>query len=392
MFNIRMLNNVSAEGLKRLPADKYTVADDIEAPQGILLRSFKMHDMEFGPELEAVARAGAGVNNIPIDRLAEIGVPVFNAPGANANAVKELVIGGMLMAARNLAAAWEYTQQLEGEGDALSKQVEAGKKQFVGYELPGRTLGVIGLGAIGVKVANAALGLGMKVIGFDAKISVERAWQLQSGVEQARSLDDLLSRSDMVTLHVPLMDATQGLINAEGISRMPQGAVLLNFARDPIVDEEALIASLDNGHLGAYVTDFPNRKVLGNSKVIALPHLGASTHEAEINCAIMVAENMRDYLENGNILHSVNYPEAQMTRSPGSYRITIANKNVPNMVGQISTRLAEAGLNIDDLLNKSRGDYAYTIVDVNGAAPDSVLEDLRSIAGVIRVRSLGAAD
>lgn len=392
MYNIRTLNNVSAEGLKRLPADKYTVADDIEAPQGILLRSYKMHEMDFGPELEAVARAGAGVNNIPIDRLAEIGIPVFNAPGANANAVKELVIGGMLMAARNLAPAWAYTQQLEGEGDALSKQVEAGKKQFVGYELPGRTLGVVGLGAIGVKVANAALSLGMKVIGFDAKISVERAWQLQSGVEQARSLDDLLGRSDMVTLHVPLLDATKGLISAEGIARMPQDAVLLNFARDPIVDEDAVIAALDAGHLGAYVTDFPNRKVLGNPKVIALPHLGASTHEAEINCAIMVAENMRDYLENGNILYSVNYPDAQMGRSPGTHRITIANKNVPNMVGQISTCLAAAGLNIDDLLNKSQGDYAYTIVDLSAPAPDSLLNEIRAIPDVIKVRSLGAAD
>jgi len=391
MFNIRTLNNVSAEGLKRLPADQYTVGDDVEAPHGILLRSYKMHDMEFGPELEAVARAGAGVNNIPIDRLADLGIPVFNAPGANANAVKELVIGGMLMAARNLAAAWEYTQQLEGEGDALSKQVEAGKKQFVGYELPGRTLGVIGLGAIGVQVANAGLSLGMKVIGYDAKISVERAWQLQSGVEQARSLDDLLSRSDMVTLHVPLLDATRALISADGIAKMPEGSVLLNFARDPIVDEDAAMASLDSGHLGAYVTDFPNRKVLGNPKVIALPHLGASTHQAEINCAIMVADNMRDYLEHGNIRYSVNYPEAQMSRNPGSHRITVANKNVPNMVGQISTQLAEAGLNIEDLLNKSRGDYAYTIVDVNGATPGSLLEEIRAIPGVIRVRSLGSA-
>jgi D-3-phosphoglycerate dehydrogenase len=391
MYNIQTLNNVSAEGLKRLPADSYMVADEVASPHGILLRSFKMHDMEFGPELEAVARAGAGVNNIPIDRLAEVGVPVFNAPGANANAVKELVIGGMLMAARNLAPAWDYMQQLEGDGDELSKKVEAGKKQFVGYELPGRTLGVVGLGAIGVQVANAALMLGMKVIGFDAKISVERAWELDSGVQQARSLDDLLTRSNMVTLHVPLLDATRGLISKEGIAKMPKGGVILNFARDPIVDEDALLVSLAEGHLGAYVTDFPNRKVLGNPKVITLPHLGASTHEAEINCAIMVADNMRDYLENGNVHYSVNYPEAVMPRSQNSYRLTIANKNVPNMVGQISTRLAEAGLNIEDLLNKSRGDYAYTLVDVNGEPPEAVLNDLRGIQGVIKVRSLGKA-
>jgi len=391
MQNILTLNNISAEGLKRLPADAYTVGDDVDAPAGILVRSFKMHDMDFGPNLEAVARAGAGVNNIPTDKLAELGVPVFNAPGANANAVKELVIAGMLMAARNLAAAWDYTQNLEGDGDELSKKVEAGKKQFVGYELPGRTLGVIGLGAIGVQVANAALDMGMKVIGFDAMISVERAWELQSGVEQARSLEDLLSRSNMVSLHVPLLDATRGLISQEGIARMPQNAVLLNFARDPIVDEDAVLESLAAGHLGSYVTDFPTRKVIGNDKVITLPHLGASTHEAEINCAIMVAENMRDYLENGNIRYSVNYPEAIMPRTKGAYRLTIANKNVPNMVGQISTCLAEAGLNIEDLLNKSRGEYAYTIVDVNGAVPDSLLGEIRAIEGVIKVRSLGAA-
>ena len=257
MYNIQTLNNISPEGLTRLPAGQYNVADDIADPDAILVRSFKMHDMDFGSNLEAVGRAGAGVNNIPLDKLADQGVVVFNAPGANANAVKELVIGGMLMAARNLAAAWDYTQKLEGEGDELSKKVEAGKKQYVGYELPGRTMGVVGLGAIGVQVANAAQTLGMNVIGYDAKISVERAWQLHSGVEQARSLDDLLARSDMISLHVPLLDATRGLITKEGIGRMPKNAVLLNFARDPIVDETAVLESLDAGHLGAYVTDFP---------------------------------------------------------------------------------------------------------------------------------------
>jgi len=391
MYNIQTLNNISAEGLKRLPADSYNVGDDASNPDGILVRSYKMHDMDFGSNLEAVARAGAGVNNIPIDALAEKGVVVFNAPGANANAVKELVIGGMLMAARNLVAAWHYTQNIEGEGDELSKKVEAGKKQYVGYELPGRTLGVVGLGAIGVQVANAAQSLGMNVIGYDAMVSVERAWQLHSGVEQARSLEDLLSRSDMLSLHVPLLDATRGLISREGIARMPKNAVILNFARDPIVDEAALLESLDAGHLGAYVTDFPTRQVIGHDKVITLPHLGASTHEAEINCAIMVAEHMRDYLENGNIKYSVNFPEAVMPRTQGAYRVTISNRNVPNMVGQISTCLADAGLNIEDLLNKSYGDIAYTIVDVNGEVTDSVLEQIRTIEGVIKVRNLGAA-
>lgn len=391
MYNIQTLNNISAEGLQRLPSEQYKVSDDVANPDGILVRSYKMHDMEFGSNLEAIGRAGAGVNNIPFEALAEKGVVVFNAPGANANAVKELVIGGMLMAARNLAAAWHYTQTIEGEGDELSKKVEAGKKQYVGYELPGRTLGVVGLGAIGVQVANAALSLGMKVIGFDAMISVERAWQLHSSVEQARSLEDLLARSDMVTLHVPLLDATRGLISKQGIASMPQNAVILNFARDPIVDEAAVLESLDNGHLGAYVTDFPNRQMIGHEKVITLPHLGASTHEAEINCAIMVAENMRDYLENGNIKHSVNFPEAIMARTQGSHRLTISNKNVPNMVGQISTCLADAGLNIEDLLNKSRGEIAYTLVDVNGEVADDVLEQIRGIEGVIKVRNLGTA-
>lgn len=392
MYNIQTLNNISAEGLNRLPAKLYNVGDNVTDPHGILVRSYKMHGMEFGANLEAIGRAGAGVNNIPFAELAEKGVVVFNAPGANANAVKELVIGGMLMAARNLAAAWDYTQKLEGDGDELSKKVEAGKKQYVGYELPGRTLGVIGLGAIGVQVANTALNLGMKVIGYDAMISVERAWQLHSGVEQAVSLDDLLSRSDMITLHVPLLDSTRGLISRAGIARMPRNAVILNFARDAIVDEKAVLESLDAGHLGAYVTDFPTRQVIGHEKVITLPHLGASTHEAEINCAIMVAENMRDYLENGNIKYSVNFPEAYLPRTPGAYRLTISNRNVPNMVGQISTCLADAGLNIEDLLNKSRGEIAYTMVDVNAEVGADVLARLRAIDGVIKVRSLGAAN
>lgn len=390
MYSILTLNNISQEGIDRLPKNTYAVSDDAADPAGILVRSFKMHDMELGASLEAVARAGAGVNNIPIDKLSSRGVPVFNAPGANANAVKELVIGGMLMAARNLAQAWAYTQQLQGDGDELSKAVEAGKKKFVGYELPGRTLGVIGLGAIGVRVANAALDLGMNVIGYDAKISVERAWELHSGVQQARSLNDLLSRSDMVSLHVPLMDETRGLISRDGIAKLPKGAVILNFARDPIVDEDAVLDALAAGDLGCYVTDFPTRKVLGNDKVITLPHLGASTNEAEVNCAIMVADNMRNYLENGNIVYSVNFPEAVMPRTD-AYRITVANANVPNMVGQISTSLAKAGLNIEDLLNKSRGQLAYTIVDLDGAVPDSVIREIAAIEGVLKVRNLGKA-
>lgn len=388
MYKVLTLNNISVAGLRRLPRQTYEVASEIGHPDAIMLRSFKMHDMEIPETVQGVARAGAGVNNIPVEALSKRGVPVFNAPGANANAVKELVIGGMLLAARNLAPAWAYVRELEAEGEELGKLVEAGKKQFVGFELPTRTLGVIGLGAIGVQVANTALSLGMRVIGYDPQITVERAWELSSGVIQARSMDDLISRADMLTLHVPLIEATRQLLDEERLQLTPRGTVLLNFSRGEIVDEEAALAALDSGHLGAYVTDFPTRATIDHPKVIALPHLGASTHEAEENCAIMVADNLRAYLEHGVIRHSVNFPESDLPRMD-AYRITVANANVPNMVGQISTALAEAGLNIADLLNKSRGDVAYTIVDLDGAVPPETLDALRGIKGVLRVRDLG---
>jgi D-3-phosphoglycerate dehydrogenase len=388
MYNVLTLNNISPEGLKLLPADKYNVGDKVESPDAILLRSYKMHGEIWPATVKAVARAGAGVNNIPIDEFTARGVPVFNAPGANANAVKELVISGMLLAARNLCQAYDYTQSLKGDGDELNKQVEAGKKKFVGYELPGRTLGVIGLGAIGVQVANAAHALGMNVIGFDNHITVSRAWQLSAGVEQARSLEDLFGRSDMVTLHVPLLEDTKNLVNAKRIAMMNKHGVVMNFARGGIVDDAAVLASLDAGHLGSYVTDFPSRELLDHDKVITLPHLGASTEEAETNCAIMVAQNMRDYLEHGIVRYSVNFPEADMPRSTES-RITIANENKPNMVAQISTCLAEANLNVEDLLNKSRGNIAYTIVDLDSAVPASTLDAIRAIKGVLNVRCLG---
>lgn len=388
MYKVLTLNNISVTGLQRLPRDRYEVASEIGHPDAILLRSFKMHDMEIPDTVSAVARAGAGVNNIPVEALSRRGVPVFNAPGANANAVKELVVAGMLLAARNLCPAWDYTRKLTDDGDALNKAVEAGKKQFVGFELPSRTLGVIGLGAIGVQVANTALSLGMRVIGYDPQITVQRAWELSSGVEQARGLDDLMSRCDMLSVHVPLVDATRSLINAARLKLMPKGSVLLNFSRDAIVDEPAALAALDEGHLAGYVTDFPTRATIGHPKVTALPHLGASTNEAEENCAIMVADNLRQFLENGIVKHSVNFPEADMPRMD-AHRITIANANVPNMVGQISTALASAGLNIADLLNKSRGDLAYTIVDLDGAVPADTLDELRAIKGVLRVRDLG---
>ena len=387
MFKILTLNNISIEGLRRLPRERYEVASELGHPDAIIVRSYKMHDMDIPDTVAAIGRAGAGTNNIPVERMSERGVPVFNAPGANANAVKELAIAGLLLGARNICAAEEYVKQLTEEGDALNKAVEAGKKQYVGFELPGRTLGVIGLGAIGVRVANAALDLGMKVIGFDPQITVRRAWELSSGVEQAETLDQLFQHADAISCHVPLIDATKGLVNR--LALMNDGATLINFARGGIVDDAAALEALDSGKLHAYVTDFPTRELIAHPKAVTLPHLGASTSEAESNCAIMVADNVRDFLENGNIRFSVNFPESRMPRMD-AHRITIANANVPNMVGQISTCLADAGLNIEDLLNKSIGNLAYTIVDVNDAISADVEAQIRSIEGVLKVRNLGA--
>jgi len=388
MFKVLTLNNIAVEGLRRLPRERYEIASEIAHPDAILLRSHNMHDMDIPDTVAVVGRAGAGTNNIPCDELAHRGVPVFNAPGANANAVKELVIGGMLMGARNLGNAREYVKTLTETGEDLKKAVEAGKKQFVGFELPGKTIGVIGLGAIGVEVANAALALGMKVVGFDPAITVTNAWQLSSGVDQAETLDQLFQHADFVTCHVPLLDATRNMVNADRLALMNKGGVLINFARGGVVDDDAALAALDSGKLHAFVSDFPTPKLIAHPKVIALPHLGASTGEAEENCAIMVAENVKDYLENGNIRYSVNYPHARLPRLD-AWRITVANRNVPNMVGQISTCIAEAGLNIEDLLNKSIGDLAYTIVDVNGEPSEQLLEAIRSIDGVLTLRNLG---
>lgn len=388
MFKIQTLNNISTVGLDKYPRDKYEVASDITQPDAIMLRSYKMHDMEIPETVKAIGRAGAGVNNIPVDKMTEAGVPVFNAPGANANAVKELVLTGMLLAARNVVQAWDYTRALEGDDAEVSKKVEDGKKAYKGFELPGRTLGVIGLGAIGVKVANTALDLGMNVIGFDPQITVKNAWQLNSGVTQALSVDEVLAKSDFVTMHVPLIDATKNLINADRIKLMRKGATVLNFARGGIVDEDAVKAALDTGTLHTYVCDFPSNSLKGNDKVIALPHLGASTEEAEDNCAVMIAEQLKDYLENGNIVNSVNFPETVMPRMEGLSRIGIVNANVPNMVGQISTALANHELNIADLLNKSRGDIAYTLVDVDSDVPAAALDEIRGIEGVLSVRAI----
>jgi D-3-phosphoglycerate dehydrogenase len=388
MYKVLTLNNIAVAGLRHLPRERYEVASEIAHPDAIILRSYNMHDMDIPDTVVAIGRAGAGTNNIPVDAMAARGVPVFNAPGANANAVKELAIAGLLMAARNLCDASEYVKGLEETGAALNKAVEAGKKQFVGFELPGKTLGVIGLGAIGVVVANAALELGMKVIGFDPAITVRRAWQLSSGVEHAETLDQLFQHADAVTVHVPLIDGTRNLVNRDRIALMNRGGTIINFARNGIVDNEAAVAALDSGHLHAYVSDFPTSELVTHPRVIALPHLGASTAEAEENCAIMVAENLKDYLENGNIRFSVNFPECRLARMD-AYRITIANANVPNMVGQISTCLGDAGLNIEDLLNKSIGNLAYTIVDVNEPVTEEIESRLRGIEGVLTLRNLG---
>ncbi len=391
-FKVLTLNSISIKGLERLPRDRYEVASEVGHPDAILVRSADMHAMEIPASVRAVGRAGTGTNNIPVTRLSQRGVPVFTAPGANANAVKELVLAGLLVAARHICEAWDFVRGLEGEGEKLEAAVEQGKKRFVGHELPGRTLGVVGLGAIGVEVANAAHLLGMRVLGYDPQITVQRAWQLTSGVEQALSLDDLFARSDAVTVHVPLTEQTRGLVNAARLRLMRDGAAVLNFARAGIVDEGAIIAAIESGKLSAYVCDFPSPGTRKHKGVVALPHLGASTSEAEENCAMMVADTLRDFLEHGNVRHSVNFPEASLPRIPSTSRIAIANSNVPNMVGQISTCLAEAGLNIADLLNKSKGEIAYTLIDIDGPVPSGLIDRIGSIQGVLSARLVQEAN
>ncbi len=385
MRKVLTLNNLSAAGLERLPRDSYEVASEIQHPDAILLRSYNMHKMEIPDSVMAVGRAGAGVNNIPVDALSVRGIPVFNAPGANANAVKELVLAGMLVAARNICQSWSFARDLEGEDSDIHKQVESGKKQFVGFELPGRTLGVIGLGAIGVQVANGALAHGMNVIGFDPDITVQRAWQMSSSVQQASSVDDLLSRVDFVSFHVPLVDATRSMINRERLRLMKDDVVILNFSRSGIIDDEAVCEAIDAGKVYAYVCDFPSNLLKRHPRVISLPHIGASTTEAEENCAVMVVDQIRDFLEDGNIRNSVNFPEMRMPRN-GSYRLAVVNANVPNMLGQISTAMAESGLNILDMLNKSRGELAYTLVDVDREIEALCIERILAVDGVLNAR------
>ena len=385
-YRILTLNDISPRGLARLPRERYEVGAAVTHPDAILLRSADLHDSAVATGVRAIGRVGVGVNNIPVAQMSRRGIAVFNAPGANANAVKELVLAGLLLAARNIGPAWLFARALGGDDEAIEAAVEKGKKNFVGFELPGRTLGVVGLGAIGVEVANSALALGMRVLGYDPQLTVQRAWQLSSSVEQALSLEDLFTRADAITVHVPLNEDTQALVNGARLALAKHDATLLNFARAAIVDERAVLAALDAGRLHAYVCDFPNRALKDHARVVTLPHLGASTGEAEENCAIMVAEQLRDFLENGNIRNSVNYPEAVLPRVPNTTRLSVANRNVPNMVGQISTCLAARGINIADLLNKSRGEFAYTLIDADGAVGEDLLTSLRAIDGVLSAR------
>ena len=387
VFTIQTLNNISRNGLDRLPANLYNVANESAAPDALLVRSADLHKAPIAASVKAVARAGAGTNNIPVAELSARGVPVFNAPGANANAVKELVVAGMLIAARNLAGALSFVRDL-APGDDLHAKVEAEKKRFVGSELGGKTLGVVGLGAIGVKVANAAHALGMRVIGFDPHMTVDGAWALSSEVAKAGSLSELFAASDYLTFHVPLNDKTRGAFGMPALDIVRPGIVLLNFAREGIVDAAALRKGLAEGRIGRYVSDFPEGDLLADPRVIALPHLGASTGEAEENCAIMVVDQLRDFLEHGNVRHSVNFPETRMARA-GRARICIANSNRPNMIGQLSHVLGEAGVNIAQMHNASRGELAYSLIDADSPVPATLSTAIAGIDGILSVRVIG---
>ncbi|MFW6292140.1 MAG: phosphoglycerate dehydrogenase [Spirochaetota bacterium] len=386
MYTIRTMNKIAEKGLSLLPADDFQVSDDAANPDAILVRSAKLHDETFADNLQAIARAGAGVNNIPIDRCSERGIVVFNTPGANANSVKELVLAGMLLSARGIHEGMSWVQENAGLDD-LEKVVEKEKKRFAGIELMGKTLGVVGLGAIGVMVSNAATALGMRVIGFDPFISVESAWGLSRAVERASSLEQLLASCDYITLHVPLNDTTKGMIGVDEFAAMKPGSRLLNFARGGLVDDSALIEALNEGKLARYVTDFPGSKVAGHERVLPLPHLGASTEEAEENCAIMAARQLRDYLEQGTIVNSVNFPECRLDPT-ANQRILIANRNIPNMVGQVTTILANHSINILNLLNRHRGELAYNIIDIDRSVAGEAVEQLRAVDGVIFVRTI----
>ncbi|MCG8502675.1 MAG: phosphoglycerate dehydrogenase [Firmicutes bacterium] len=389
MYKIQTLNKISSKGLERLEADRYGILGetDTDRPDAVLLRSYNMHDMELPPSLAAIARAGAGVNNIPIDKCSEQGIVVFNTPGANANAVKELTIAALLLSNRKIVQGIEWAKTLKEESSSVAKLVEKGKSSFAGPEMKGKKLGVIGLGAIGVMVANAAKALGMEVEGFDPYISVDAAWGLSRGVKKALDLQTLFETSDYITLHLPLLEETKNMVNEEKFSWMKKGVRLLNMSRDGLVNNKDLKKAIEDGIVETYVTDFPNADLLALDHVIPIPHLGASTPESEENCAVMAAEQLKDFLENGNIINSVNYPACELNRV-SDYRITLANKNIPNMVGQISTVLANEHINILNMLNRSSGEYAYTIIDIDRSVGKEVIDKLQSINGVLSVRVL----
>ena len=388
-YQILTLNQIASQGLARFPDARYSVGKSVECPDAIVVRSHNLHEMTIPASVRAIGRAGAGTNNIPVAEMSRRGVPVFNAPGANANAVKEIVLTALLIAARNVIPALAYVNGLRRDAPDLEQRVEEGKKQFAGMELPGRTLGVIGLGAIGSMVADTAIKLGMKVIGFDPEITVDAAWRLPASVRRARSIEEVFKQSDFITLHVPLLAATQNLVNEERLALMKPDAALLNFAREAIVDATAVVAALHARRLKVYLCDFPSAELLGEPAVIALPHLGASTEEAEENCAIMVVDQVREYLEHGTIANAVNFPGVELPRE-SPYRVAIANANVPNMLGQISTAMAQFGLNIHDMVNKSRGEMAYTLVDVDSPIPVALIDALAATDGVLSVREIPA--
>ena len=384
MFQIQTLNKISKVGTCRLDAAKYTIADAPENPDAIMVRSAAMHDMEFGSNLLAIARAGAGVNNIPVDKCAEQGIVVFNTPGANANAVKELVVAGLLLSSRKISEAMAWVPSLKEEGDNVGKLVEKGKSQFAGPEIKGKPLGIIGLGAIGALVANVAIDLGMKVIGTDPFLSVGAALRLSPAVQVAKSADEVLAAADYLTLHVPCNADTKGFINAAAIAKMKDGARVLNFARGELVNDADMIAALEAGKIACYVTDFPNANTIGVKNIIAIPHLGASTPESEDNCAMMAADELSAYLEQGNIINSVNFPNAEMHAN--GTKLCVLHKNVPTIIAQITSALGDAGKNIDNMVNASKKDNAYTMIDVAGDVADSIVDTVKAIDGVIRVR------
>ncbi|MBD9008918.1 MAG: 3-phosphoglycerate dehydrogenase [Clostridiales bacterium] len=387
MYQIQTLNKISKKGLAVLDSNSYNVAEEVKNPDGIILRSFKMHDMELPSSLRAVARAGAGVNNIPIDKCTENGIVVFNTPGANANAVKELVIAALLLSSRKIVQGIEWAKTLVGEGDAVSSLIEKGKSNFAGPEIQGKTLGVVGLGAIGVRVANAAHHLGMDVVGYDPFLSVDAAWHLTRFAHKANSLDELLSKADYVTIHVPATPSTKGMFNSEAFANMKKGARLLNFSRGELVDENDVQAALESGELASYITDFASEALLKNEKVICLPHLGASTPESEENCAVMAANELKDFIENGNIKNSVNFPNCDMGKAEGA-RVTVLHKNVPSMIKNITDVFASRGVNIANMLNKSKGDNAYTMIDVDGKCDTALVDQIEAMTDVIKVTLL----